>query len=160
SGRRSPARGESRVAPTQSEASLAPTMLGPDMTVALPNLVAVPVWLVVGAAVGVAVRWLSVRLARWEHLEPGARAWQVYGPVLATAALFAVFAWRYGATPVLLIRSLWVAVLVQIIFFDFEHRLILDRVLVPSAAAALALSFVTPRLSWQEALITGVCVGL
>jgi prepilin signal peptidase PulO-like enzyme (type II secretory pathway) len=127
---------------------------------AVPNLAASVVWLVVGLAAGVGVRWLSVRLARWEHLEPGARRWQVYGPILAAGALFALFAWRYGATPVLLIRSLWVAVLVQIIFFDFEHRLILDRVLVPSAAAALLLSLLTPQLGWVQALVTGVGAGL
>jgi prepilin signal peptidase PulO-like enzyme (type II secretory pathway) len=127
---------------------------------ALPNLAASIVWLVVGLAAGVGVRWLSVRLARWEHLEPGARRWQVYGPIFAAGALFALFAWRYGATPVLLIRSLWVAVLVQIIFFDFEHRLILDRVLVPSAAAALLLSLLTPQLGWVQALVTGVGAGL
>jgi prepilin signal peptidase PulO-like enzyme (type II secretory pathway) len=120
----------------------------------------IPIWLVVGAAVGAGVRWLSVRLARWEHLEPGARPWQVYGPIAVTSALFALFAWRYGATPLLLIRSLWVAILVQVIFFDLEHRLILDRVLVPSAAIALLLSFVTPQLGPVQAVITGVCTGL
>ncbi len=117
-------------------------------------------WLLVGAGVGAGVRWLSVRLAGWEQLESGSRPWQVYGPVAATAALFAIFAWRFGATPVLLIRSLWLAVLVQVIFFDFEHRLILDRVLVPSAVAALLLSLVTPQLGWVEALATGVVTGL
>jgi prepilin signal peptidase PulO-like enzyme (type II secretory pathway) len=123
-------------------------------------LVATAIWLVVGLAVGVGVRWLSVRLARWEKLEPGARPWQVYGPLLVTGALFGLFAWRYGATPVLLIRSLWVTVLVQVIFFDLEHRLILDRVLVPSAAAALVLSLFTPGLGWLQALVTGVVTGL
>jgi prepilin signal peptidase PulO-like enzyme (type II secretory pathway) len=127
---------------------------------AVPSVLLSAVWLVVGLAAGLGVRWLSVRLARWEHLEPGSRPWQVYGPVLATGVVFAVFAWRYDATPVLLIRSLWVAVLVQIIFFDLEHHLILDRVLVPSAAAALLLSLVTPQLGWLEALITGLCAGL
>jgi leader peptidase (prepilin peptidase)/N-methyltransferase len=126
----------------------------------LPNLVVAAIWLVVGVAAGAGVRWLSVRLARWEHLEAGARSWQVYGPVALTAALFALFAWRYGATPVLVIRSLWVAVLVQVIFFDFEHRLILDRVLVPSAVAALLLSLLTPQLGWVQALVTGVSTGL
>lgn len=123
-------------------------------------LVATAIWLVVGLAVGVGVRRLSVRLARWEKLEPGARPWQVYGPLLVTGALFGLFAWRYGATPVLLIRSLWVTVLVQVIFFDLEHRLILDRVLVPSAAAALVLSLFTPGLGWLQALVTGVVTGL
>jgi prepilin signal peptidase PulO-like enzyme (type II secretory pathway) len=127
---------------------------------ALPNPVVAAVWLVIGLAAGAGVRRLSVRLARWEELEPGTRSWQVYGPVALAGALFALFAWRYGPTPVLLIRSLWVAVLVQVIFFDFEHRLILDRVLVPSAAAALLLSLLTPQLGWMQALVTGVCTGL
>ena len=127
---------------------------------ALPNMVAGGVWLVVGLLVGWGVRWLSVRLARWENLEPGARPWQVYGPIAATGLLFGIFAWRFGATELLLIRSLWVVVLVQVIFFDLEHRLILDRVLVPSAVAALLLSLVTPELDWLQAVVTGVVTGL
>jgi leader peptidase (prepilin peptidase) / N-methyltransferase len=133
--------------------------VGADV-LALSNVVAGAIWLVVGGAVGAGVRWISVRLARREHLEPGARPWQVYGPVAVTAVLFALFAWRYGATPLLLVRSLWVAVLVQVIFFDLEHRLILDRVLVPSAVAALLLSFLTPQLGWLQALVTGLGTGL
>ena len=118
------------------------------------------VWLAVGAGAGVGVRWLSVHLARWERLEPGARHWQVYGPPAATSLLFAAFAARYGLSPVLLIRSLWAALLVQVIFFDLEHHLILDRVLVPAAVAALLLSFVVPQPGWLQAILTGVGTGL
>lgn len=105
-------------------------------------------------------RCLSVRLARREGLEPGARPWQVYGPIVLTGLLFGAFAWRVGPAPPLLIRSLWVAVLVQIIFFDLEHQLILDRVLFPSWAAALLLSAFTPDLGLVPALLTGVVLGL
>ncbi|HEX6350773.1 MAG TPA: A24 family peptidase [Candidatus Dormibacteraeota bacterium] len=117
------------------------------------------VWLLVGAAAGYGQRHLSVWLARLEELEPGFRPWQVWGPVIVTAALFAAFGWRLGATLTLLIVSLWVWVLVQVIFFDLEHRLILDHLMFPSYAAALILSIWTPHLGWKQALITGVVAG-
>lgn len=117
------------------------------------------VWLLVGAAAGYGQRHLSVWLARLEELEPGLKPWQVWGPVIVTAALFAAFGWRLGATLTLLIVSLWVWLLVQVIFFDLEHRLILDRLMFPSYAAALILSIWTPHLGWKQALITGVIAG-
>jgi prepilin signal peptidase PulO-like enzyme (type II secretory pathway) len=124
-----------------------------------PYLVAA-IWTLVGLAAGLLVRWTSVRLARREGLEPASEPWQVYGPCLLAALLFALFGWRLGATPLLLIRSLWVVVLVQVIFFDLEHHLILDRVLLPAALAALVLSLVTPNLGWVMALLAGVGTGL
>jgi leader peptidase (prepilin peptidase) / N-methyltransferase len=124
-----------------------------------PYLVAA-VWALVGAGVGVVVRRASVWLARQEGLQPGSRRWQVYGPPILAAVLFAVFGWRIGATPLLLVRSLWVAVLVQVIFFDLEHHLILDRVLLPAALCALVLSLVTPNLGWLAAILTGLGTGL
>lgn len=117
-------------------------------------------WALVGALVGVAVRVASVWLARGEELEPGRRPWQRYGPVLLTALLFGLFGWRIGAHPVLLVRSLWVAVLVQVIFFDLEHQLVLDRVLLPGAVAAILLSLVTPDLGLVAAVLTGLVTGL
>ncbi len=117
------------------------------------------VWLAVGAAAGLGIRRLSVWLARREGLEPGFRPWQVWGPVVAAAVLFGVFGWRYGLTPLLLIRSVWVAVLVQVIFFDLEHRLILDRVMFPMMGLALLLSIWTPHLGWQQSLLTGGAAG-
>jgi prepilin signal peptidase PulO-like enzyme (type II secretory pathway) len=84
----------------------------------------------------------------------------VYGPSVLAGLLFALFGWRLGATPLLLIRSVWILVLVQIIFFDLEHHLILDRVLLPAALAALVLSVVTPNLGWVSALLTGLGTGL
>jgi prepilin signal peptidase PulO-like enzyme (type II secretory pathway) len=116
-------------------------------------------WLPVGAAVGFGVRRLSVWLARREELEPGFQPWQVWGPVAMTAVLFAVFGWRFGATPLLLITSLWVALLVQVIFFDLEHRLILDRLMFPAYVVALVLSIFTPHLGWKQAAIAGVAAG-
>lgn len=125
----------------------------------MSSLVVAAGWGVAGALVGGLVRLLSIWLAHIEKLEAGRRPWQVYGPVVLTAVLFAIFGWRIGASPVLLIKSLWIALLVQVIFFDFEHQLILDRVLVPGAAAAVALSLVTPHLGLLPAVLTGLVTG-
>jgi prepilin signal peptidase PulO-like enzyme (type II secretory pathway) len=117
-------------------------------------------WLVLGAAVGYGIRRLTVWLCRIEDLEYGTHAWQEWGPVVVAALVFGAFGLHYGFGPVLFIRSLWVAVLVQVIFFDIEHRLILDRVMFPSMAAALLLSFFTPHLGFLASLLTGLGAGL
>jgi leader peptidase (prepilin peptidase) / N-methyltransferase len=115
-------------------------------------------WAVVGAAAGWFVRWGSVRLARLEELEPGSRPWQVYGPPILSAVLFFVFAFHFGPSLSLVVRSAFVLVLVQVIFFDFEHRLILDRVMFPSMVAALLLSlFGHP---WWAGIATGLAAGV
>ncbi|HUY74160.1 MAG TPA: A24 family peptidase [Candidatus Dormibacteraeota bacterium] len=115
-------------------------------------------WGILGAAAGWAVRWGSVRLARLEGLEPKSLPWQVYGPPVLSAALFAAFALRVSPFPLLALRSLFVLVLVQVIFFDFEHRLILDRVIFPSMVLALVVSlFDNP---WWAGIATGLAAGL
>ena len=116
-------------------------------------------WAVVGAAAGWGMRWGSVRLARLEGLEPGFKLWQVYGPPILSAALFGVFAFALaGAPTLLLLRSVFVLVLVQVIFFDFEHHLILDRVMYPAMALALVVSFFGHP--WWAGLATGFGAGL
>ena len=121
-------------------------------------------WAVVGAAGGWLVRWGSVRLGRLEGLEPGSLRWQVYGPPILSALLLAIFAAEGRPFLSLAFRSLFVLVLVQVIFFDFEHRLILDRVMFPSMVAALLLSFTgEPWFSGHDrwhGIATGVAAGL
>jgi leader peptidase (prepilin peptidase)/N-methyltransferase len=119
-------------------------------------------WAVAGAAGGWLVRWGSVRLGRLEGLETGNAPWQVYGPPILSALLFAVFAahlaTHVSAFPLLALRSVFVLVLVQVIFFDFEHRLILDRVMFPAMALALVVSlFGHP---WWAGIATGLGVGV
>jgi len=115
-------------------------------------------WILVGAAAGWFLRWGSVRLARLEGLEPGNRRWQVFGPPILAALLFGVFAFHIGPEPILFLRSLFILVLVQVIFFDFEHRLILDRVMFPAMAVALVASVF--RDPWWGGLAAGLGAGL
>lgn len=112
----------------------------------------------VGLGTGYGVRLLSVRLARVEELEPGHAGWQVVGPPMVTAALFFAFGYETGWTVLeLVLRLLFVAVLVQIIFFDLEHRLILDWITFPALALALVVSlFHTP---WWAGVATGAAFG-
>jgi leader peptidase (prepilin peptidase) / N-methyltransferase len=117
-------------------------------------------WTLVGALLGIVVRRGSVYLARKEGLEPGFERWQVWGPPILSAILFAVFGLVLGPQPLLLIRSLWVAVLVQVIFFDLEHRLILDRVMFPAMVLAILLSEFTPHMNWLVSVATGLGAGL
>jgi prepilin signal peptidase PulO-like enzyme (type II secretory pathway) len=115
-------------------------------------------WAVVGAAAGWVMRWGSVRLARLEELEPGSKRWQVFGPPILCALLFGLFATEPISFPLLALRSLFVVVLVQVIFFDFEHRLILDRVMFPSMAVALIASLFNHP--WWAGIATGLVAGL
>jgi len=118
-------------------------------------------WAVVGAAAGWFARWGSVRLARLEGLEPGARPWQVYGPPVLAALLFAAFAYDLGVAHILLlgIRSVFVLVLVQVIFFDLEHRLILDRVIFPAMGLAVVVSVFYGQ-PWWAGIATGLGAGV
>jgi leader peptidase (prepilin peptidase)/N-methyltransferase len=115
-------------------------------------------WGVIGAAAGWLVRWGSVKLAILEGLQPGHHRWQVWGPPILSAIIFAALGYVFGAEPLLLLRSVFALVLVQVIFFDFEHRLILDRVLFPSIALALVVSLLGNP--WWAGLATGVGAGL
>jgi prepilin signal peptidase PulO-like enzyme (type II secretory pathway) len=128
-----------------------------DLTTAL---LTAAVWLVVGALVGFGIRRLNVWLYQKEELEFGSRKWQVWGPPILCAVLFAVFGYHFGPVASLLIKSLWVAVMVEVIFCDIEHHLILDRVIFPAMAAAIALSFFTPNLGVVESVLTGLGAGL
>ena len=121
-------------------------------------------WALVGAAAGVGVRWASVKLARLEELEPGFKWWQVYGPPVVSAIAFAFYGYEVSSFVVLVVRSVFVLVLVQVIFFDFEYHLILDRVMFPSMALALLVSL-TALVGggiglWHQPWWAGIATGL
>jgi len=128
-----------------------------------PYLVAL-LWAIVGAGAGWVIRWGSVKLAVLEGLEPGHQPWQVYGPPVASAIVFAAFAIAITALPLLVVRSIFGLVLVQVIFFDFEHRLILDRLMFPSMALAALVglsALVAPGLGlWRQPWWAGIAMGV
>jgi leader peptidase (prepilin peptidase)/N-methyltransferase len=128
-----------------------------------PYLVAL-LWAIVGAGAGWVVRWGSVKLAVLEGLEPGHKAWQVYGPSICSAIVFAAFALAIPLFPLLAVRSIFGLVLVQVIFFDFEHRLILDRLMFPSMVLAALVSLsplVAPGLGlWRQPWWAGIAMGV
>jgi len=115
-------------------------------------------WAVVGVLAGWLMRWGSVRLALLEELVPGSKRWQVFGPPIVSAILFGLFATEPTTFQLLALRSVFVLVLVQVIFFDFEHRLILDRVMFPAMALALVVSLFNHP--WWAGIATGLVAGL
>ena len=121
-------------------------------------------WAMVGAAAGWFVRWGSVKLARLEGLEPGNRWWQQYGPPALSGVVLGVYAFEISPFPILLLRSLFALVLIQVIFFDFEHHLILDRIMFPAMLLALLVTL-SPLISqhlglWQQPWWMGLVMGL
>jgi len=129
-----------------------------------PQYLIAILWAIVGAAAGWFARWGSVKLARLEGLEPGNKRWQAFGPPIVGAIVLAVFALVITPFPLLLVRSVFGLVLVQVIFFDFEHRLILDRVMFPAMALALLVTL-SPLVSsraglWAQPWWMGIVMGL
>jgi leader peptidase (prepilin peptidase)/N-methyltransferase len=127
-------------------------------------------WAIVGAAAGYGVRLGTVQLTRLEGLEPGRKWWQQWGPPVVAAVAFAAFGYEFAdAFVILLIRSVFVLVLVQVIFFDFEHHLILDRVMFPAMGAALLTAIIGKPWwpggdafghTWLDAIVIGIAMGL
>jgi leader peptidase (prepilin peptidase) / N-methyltransferase len=118
-------------------------------------------WSVVGLSAGAGVHLANGWLARREGMRPSPPRWHLPGSVLGAAAMFGLLAWQLGFGTDLLVRSLWVAVLLQVAFFDLEHRLVLDRVLVPAGAVAVLCSIALPGADpgWQQALVAGAGAG-
>jgi prepilin signal peptidase PulO-like enzyme (type II secretory pathway) len=122
-----------------------------------PILIAAP-WAVVGGGAGVAVRWVSTRLATTEELESSSGIAVSLGPPVLCMLLFWLFGAAYRSDPIALgVHSAFALVLVQIIFFDLEHALILDRVIYPAAVFALAVSFL--KQPWWAGIATGLVTG-
>ncbi len=118
------------------------------------------VWAVLGAAVGFGIGHLNRLLTQVENLEGSDRDASLWRPAAATCIIFALFAQHDGLSRLLLIHSLWVSALMQILFFDLQHHLILNRVIYPSFVAALVLAQPTPGLGLVSALIGGLGAGL
>ena len=123
-------------------------------------------WGLLGLVIGFSLNLVSRWLAGIEEVEHRpTRREELVSPVLA-AVLFTLFAWRLGLQPLLLIDSVYVAILVQVFAFDLKHRLILDAVMFPSWVIALGLAFITPwsqaswpAADWRTAVLAGIIAG-
>ncbi len=130
------------------------------------NFLLAVAWGAVGLLVGLSLNFASRWLAGFEEIEHRpTRREDLVSPVMA-AVLFAIFALKLGFQPVLLIDSVYVAILVQVFAFDLKHRLILDAVMFPSWVIALGLAFITPwspgswpAADWRTALVAGIIAG-
>jgi leader peptidase (prepilin peptidase)/N-methyltransferase len=138
----------------------------------MSRLLVALLWAALGLGVGLLIDLFSQWQARVEarsdpELDPRMRPWEhAIAPALA-ALLFGLFAWQIGAGLLLLIDSVYVAILVQVFAFDLKHRYILDVVMLPSWAIALALAFVTPWSpgvswpgpDWRTAVLAALIAG-
>jgi leader peptidase (prepilin peptidase)/N-methyltransferase len=88
--------------------------------------------------------------------------------VLSGSLFFLAF-WRFGLSAEFAITAFWCCVFLAIIFIDWEHRLILNKITYPAAVAALvilAVDFFGPgwgllanlKLSWPETGILSVSI--
>ena len=129
-------------------------------------------WAVVGLGVGLGInlfsQWQASLEARTDpELDPRMRPWEHGIAPTLSAVLFGLFAWQLGAGLLLLIDSVYVAILVQVFAFDLKHRYILDVVMLPAWAIALALAFVTPWSpgaswpgpDWRTAVLAALIAG-
>ncbi|MFN2462533.1 MAG: prepilin peptidase [Candidatus Dormibacteria bacterium] len=105
---------------------------------------------IAGVGLGIATHRFNdlVRAGEEDAVEPPLPREPLWAPILDAALLaflfyrFGVSGWSLAATPV-------IVVLVQVVVFDARHRLILNRVMYPAAAAALLLSFGNPLIHGQ-----------
>jgi len=124
-------------------------------------------WGVLGAGVGFGLNHLSRWLARVEEIEfVQGRFDTLLMPGLGFV-FFALFALKYGLTKVLVIDSVYVAILVQVLAFDLKTRYILDLVMFPAWVVAFGLAFITPWNhfltwpwpDWRTAPVAAVIAG-
>ena len=124
-------------------------------------------WAVGGVLVGAGLNYVSRWLGRIEDIEfQQSRPEILLMPGLC-ALLFFLFALQLGFQPLLLIDSVFVAILVQVLAFDLKTRYILDLVMFPSWAIAFALAFVTPWTAfatwpwpdWRTAPVAALIAG-
>jgi leader peptidase (prepilin peptidase)/N-methyltransferase len=78
------------------------------------------------------------------------------GVELVTAVVFGFVYSRHGFTGHMLVLSLYMAILILVTVIDLEHRLVLNRVILPSILLALIAAPFTPDLNWRSALVGGL----
>jgi prepilin signal peptidase PulO-like enzyme (type II secretory pathway) len=74
---------------------------------------------------------------------------------LVTPLLFLFLWFRYGFSIELGLISLYTVILLLITVTDLEHRLIFHIVILPSIILAAAAGFITPSMTWRQAMVGG-----
>lgn len=88
---------------------------------------------------------------------------RVFWIEIGTGALFAFLYWHYGLTAELAVTAFYCSIFIVILIIDLEHKLILNRIVYPAAAAALLISIFLPQpeilhLPWPQS-INGIIAG-
>jgi len=85
-------------------------------------------------------------------------SWQY--PVVEAVMAFLSFSLylRFGVSIAFFIYFIFAASLLAVIFIDFKHQLIPDAISLPGIVMGLAVSFVNPFVTWQDAGV-GFLVG-
>jgi len=104
--------------------------------------------------------WLATTGYIWERGKcascGAALPWRHVWVELATALVYALLFYYYGLTVHMLLLSLYMAILILVTVIDLEHRLVLNKVILPSILFAFVASFFTPNLTWMQALVGGL----
>jgi len=72
---------------------------------------------------------------------------------LICGGLFLVFFWRYGVSVATLGFWYLSAVLIAILFIDFEHQIIPNSLSYPTVVVGVVVSFFSNHLTWQHSLM-------
>jgi leader peptidase (prepilin peptidase)/N-methyltransferase len=75
---------------------------------------------------------------------------------LTTAVTFAFVYYGYGPSGYTLLLSIYMAILILVTVIDLEHRLVLNKVILPAILLALLAAPFTPDLSWKQAVVGGL----
>ena len=75
---------------------------------------------------------------------------------LVTGLAFALLFLHFGMTPVLWVSLLYAAFTIVIFIIDMEHQLILNSILLPAMAVALAVSFFSNQIELAPTLLNAV----
>jgi prepilin signal peptidase PulO-like enzyme (type II secretory pathway) len=116
---------------------------------------------VAGAVAAAAAQAQPAPVAEPWHGDRYGLTWlEKYLSPLLGATGFAAFVAHDEPGAGMAIHLIWVAVLVHILAFDVKHRLILNRITFPAVAVALALSSMSPGLTFPHALFGAVVIWL
>jgi leader peptidase (prepilin peptidase)/N-methyltransferase len=75
---------------------------------------------------------------------------------LGTSLVYVFVYNRYGLTGHMLLVSVYMSLLILVTVTDLEHRLILNRVILPAIVLALVAGPFTPDLNWKTMLVGGL----